>query len=70
MFGEHQEVFSSLTPEFGYRTLANRRGNYVVVAGPDDIDLDYYPNWSGLSRVVAVDARIARVLAGGTAGPR
>jgi hypothetical protein len=44
--------------------IANRRNTYRVIAGPDDIDLDYYPTWLGLERIVVVDGPVARLLTG------
>jgi hypothetical protein len=51
----------------GTKTLAaitNRRDIYTVIVGPRDIDLDYYPTWTGLNRIVSVDASAARLLTG------
>jgi hypothetical protein len=44
--------------------MANRRNTYRVVAGPDDVDLDYYPTWLGLERIVVVDRPVASLLTG------
>src|SRR5262249_57557199 len=44
--------------------IANRRNAYRVVAGPNDVDLDYYPTWLGLERVVVVDGMVAGLLTG------
>lgn len=44
--------------------IANRQNTYRVVAGPDDVDLDYYPTWLGLERIVVVDAPVAGLLTG------
>ena len=44
--------------------IANRRNAYRVVAGPNDVDLDYYPTWLGLERVVVVDGAVAGLLTG------
>ena len=44
--------------------IANRRNTYRVVAGPDDVDLDYYPTWLGLERIVVVDGPVASLLTG------
>jgi hypothetical protein len=44
--------------------IANRRNTYRVIAGPDDIDLDYYPTWLGLERIVVVDGPVAGLLTG------
>jgi hypothetical protein len=44
--------------------IANRRNTYRVVAGPDDVDLDYYPTWLGLERIVIVDGPVAGLLTG------
>jgi hypothetical protein len=61
MLGEHADAYTSqLFP----RRLVNSRNLYRVVAGPDDVDLDYYANWSGLKRVIAVDAPVAGLLTG------
>jgi 4-amino-4-deoxy-L-arabinose transferase-like glycosyltransferase len=51
----------------GTKTLAaitNRRNIYTVIVGPSDIDLDYYPTWTGLPRIVSVNAGAARLLTG------
>jgi 4-amino-4-deoxy-L-arabinose transferase-like glycosyltransferase len=45
-------------------SITNRRNTYTVIVGPDDIDLDYYPTWTGLPRIVSVDASTARLLTG------
>ncbi|WP_347989615.1 hypothetical protein [Methylomonas sp. AM2-LC] len=37
---------------------ANRRNSFRVLAGPDDTDLDYYPEWVGYNRVVALDQQV------------
>ena len=44
--------------------IANRRNTYRVVAGSDDVDLDYYPTWLGLERIVVVDGPVASLLTG------
>ena len=44
--------------------IANRRNAYRVIAGPNDVDLDYYPTWLGLERVVVVDSAVAGLLTG------
>jgi hypothetical protein len=58
VLGEHK--YYNPTPS----AITNRRNVYRVVAGPDDVDLDYYPNWSGLERIIAIDAPAARTLTG------
>ena len=45
-------------------SITNCRNTYTVIVGPDDIDLDYYPTWTGLPRIVSVDAGTARLLTG------
>jgi 4-amino-4-deoxy-L-arabinose transferase-like glycosyltransferase len=37
---------------------ANQRNSFQVLAGPDDIDLDYYPEWVGYNRLVALDQHV------------
>lgn len=44
------------------RAITNKRGTYEVVAGPKDVDLDYYPTWDGLERVIAMQGEPARLL--------
>ena len=44
--------------------IANRRNAYRVVTGPDDVDLDYYPTWLGLERIVVVDGPVASLMTG------
>jgi hypothetical protein len=39
--------------------LANVRGIYSVIAGPNEIDIDYYPSWSGKSRVIELSGEKA-----------
>src|SRR5262249_54250505 len=63
---EHIRAYVPGTPP-GTKTLAaitNRRNIYTVIVGPSDIDLDYYPTWTGLNRIVSVDAGAARLLTG------
>jgi len=45
------------------RQITNRRNLYTVIAGADDVDLDYYPNWSGLDRIVVVSSATAKWIA-------
>ena len=52
VFGEH------------HAPIANRRNTYWVVAGPDDVDIDYYSTWLGLERIVVVDGPVASLLTG------
>ena len=44
--------------------IANRRNTYWVVAGPDDVDMEYYPTWLGLEQIVVVDGPVAGLLTG------
>ena len=63
---EHIRAYVPGVPP-GTKTLAsitNRRNIYTVIVGPSDIDLDYYPTWTGLNRIVSVDAGVARLLTG------
>jgi hypothetical protein len=39
---------------------ANVRDAYKVIAGPDEIDLDYYPLWIGQERIVAMNRDICK----------
>ena len=48
-------------PEY-WGNLANKRGVYTVLAGPNEIDLDYYPMWSGKKRIVMVRGNTAKYL--------
>jgi hypothetical protein len=64
MLGEYKSVYASSEDQFKYGRLANSRNLYQVVAGPDDVDLDYYPDWSGPARVVTVDGQTASLLTG------
>ena len=38
--------------------LANQIGSYRHIAGPNDIDLDYYPTWRGHDRLILADPAI------------
>src|SRR5262249_36707021 len=60
---EHADTYIYVLGEHHAR-LANRRNAYRVVAGPNDVDLDYYPTWLGLERVVVVDGMVAGLLTG------
>ena len=60
---EHSDAYLYVLTEHR-PTIANRRNAYRVVAGPDDVDLDYYPTWLGLKRIVVVDAPVAGFLTG------
>ncbi|MBV8135013.1 MAG: glycosyltransferase family 39 protein [Deltaproteobacteria bacterium] len=40
----------------------NRRGLYTRVSGPIEVNWDYYPNWSGDIRIMAVSAEVARLI--------
>lgn len=51
---------SPIPPYFA--EFANRRSVYEVLAGPNDIDLDYYPTWLGKKRLIAVSGRHAEHL--------
>ena len=44
--------------------IANRPNTCRVVAGPDDVKLDYYSTWLGLERIVVVDGPVASLLTG------
>lgn len=37
---------------------ANQRNAYQVIAGPNDVDLDYYPDWEGQNRVVELNLHV------------
>jgi hypothetical protein len=60
---EHSDAYLYVLTEHR-PTIANRRNVYRVVAGPDDVDLDYYPTWLGLKRIVVVDGPVAGFLTG------
>jgi hypothetical protein len=40
----------------------NRPGLYTRVSGPVEVNWDYYPNWSGEVRIMAVSADVARII--------
>jgi hypothetical protein len=62
VLGEFQApVEAYLTPPY-LGQLANRRNVYRVLAGPDEVDLDYYPNWSGRARLIVVNGSTATLL--------
>ncbi|MBU3611169.1 hypothetical protein ICN32_11455 [Polynucleobacter wuianus] len=56
LLGEYPEMghWAGYKKEPYLGNLANYRGIYKVIAGPDDVDLDYYPTWDGLDRIVVV----------------
>jgi hypothetical protein len=60
---EHSDAYLYVLSEHR-PIIANRRDVYRVVAGPDDVDLDYYPTWLGLKRIVVVDGPVAGLLTG------
>jgi hypothetical protein len=47
---------------YGRATLANTRGIYTVVSGPRDVDLDYYPTWTGADRIVLAENLVVSTL--------
>jgi 4-amino-4-deoxy-L-arabinose transferase-like glycosyltransferase len=60
-------VYSTNEVWAAYRTGAtmravNRPGLYTRVSGPVEVNWNYYPNWSGDARIMAVSADVARMI--------
>jgi len=53
---EFYVLLSSDVPRAEWRKWeANRRGMYEIIAGPLEVNFDYYPNWHGTDRIVKLD---------------
>lgn len=61
VLGEFDIWEAALTPPY-FSEFANRRGVYKVLAGPNDVDMDYYPTWIGKKRVIVVSGQHAEQL--------
>jgi hypothetical protein len=53
---DYANYFAEVDKKF-YNHLANNIGVYSVIAGPNDINLDYFPTYMGFERVVRVSAK-------------
>jgi hypothetical protein len=40
--------------------FANIRGNYEIVSGPKDINLDFYPSWQGRDRIMTINMKLTK----------
>lgn len=53
---DYAHYFNEVDKKF-YNHLANNIGEYIVIAGPNDINLDYFPTYMGYARVVRVSTK-------------